>query len=225
MKRSAITAKEMQQLDRMAIEKYGVPSLCLMENAGRAVAQAAASKTQTKRTKGIKRVVIVCGLGNNGGDGFVAARHLVNNGIEAVVYVAGDPEKIKGDALVNYQILKKCRYPVKEIKKVDKNFIEELKRAGIVIDALFGTGLSRDISGLFAEVIEAVNTFAGEVIAVDIPSGLNATTGEILGCAVEANKTVTFVLPKKGFYENDGPDYAGEVVVADIGIPRIILNK
>jgi hydroxyethylthiazole kinase-like uncharacterized protein yjeF len=220
MKKIAVTAKEMQQLDRMAIEKYGVPSLCLMENAGRAVAEAVASEAKGKKDK----VVIICGLGNNGGDGFVAARHLINQGIEAVVYVVGSYQKIKGDALVNYKILKKCRYPVKEIKKIDKKFINELQLAKVVVDALFGTGLCRQVEGLFAEVIEAINTFAEKVLAVDIPSGLNATTGEVLGCAVEADWTITFALPKKGFYENDGPDHTGKVAVVDIGIPRKIIK-
>lgn len=212
----------MQWLDRFAIERIGIPSLCLMENAG--------SKAAREIIKDIKRkknahACIFCGLGNNAGDGFVIARHLINAGVHAKVFLVGKSNGLKNDALINYRILKKCKYPVVEMAKIDKNIQKEIKKADILVDALFGTGLSRVIHDPFKSVIEFLNKAKKKIIAIDIPSGLDGTTGEIYGICIKAQKTITFAYAKKGFTQKHGPEVTGKVVVLDIGIPKKLIEK
>ncbi len=212
-----LTPEEMRRLDRFAIETVGIPGVVLMENAGRAVFDAA-----YKALSGGRKLpaLVFCGRGNNGGDGFVVARHLINNGIETTVYVVGALSKIKGDAGVNLRILRKMGVP---IQKVSEKFLPELrhrmKRCGLIIDALLGTGLSGEVSGLYRSVIAAINEAGCPVLAVDIPSGLDGVTGEPLGIAVVANTTITFQLPKKAFQNPKARNFTGELRVVDIGIP------
>ena len=217
-----VSAKEIQRLDTVAIKHYGVPSIALMENAGRAVADAVIQRLQRKRKQD---VCVVCGTGNNAGDGFVAARHLFNAEIRTRIFLVGKASQLKSDAAVNYKILKKLKYPIKEIRKVDQKILEIISQAGIVIDAIFGVGLNRRVEDPFKTIIEALNRSAKHIVAVDVPSGLNATTGDIYGVCVKAKETVTFSLPKKGFYKKMGPRVTGKVIVADIGIPRKIINS
>jgi len=217
----AVTVKQIQNLDRRAIEKTGIPSVILMENAGRAVAQGVI-KELGKRDK--RPVIVLCGPGNNGGDGFVAARHLLNAGIALNVFLIGREKDLKSDARLNYDILKRLRQPVLEISAVNQSLRKSILNSAVVVDAILGVGLNRDITGLLKDVIEAVNASAKGVIAVDIPSGLNGTTGKIFGVCIKAAATVTFSFVKKGFLLNRGPEFTGKIIVADIGIPLQLLR-
>ncbi|MCK5581273.1 MAG: NAD(P)H-hydrate epimerase [Candidatus Omnitrophica bacterium] len=212
-----VMVKQIQKLDDIAINQYGVPSLALMENAGKSVAQEAIRMVAKKKRP---CVCVVCGLGNNAGDGFVVARHLINAGIEPKIFLIGKVAKLKNDALVNCRILKKCRYPIKEAQKVTPAFKKELQKADLIVDAIFGVGLNREVGVPFKSFIEAVNDSKKPVLAVDAPSGLDGTTGKIYGVCVKAKKTVTFSFAKKGFYKAHGPEVIGKVVVVDIGIPK-----
>ena len=221
--RSSVTVQQIQNLDRIAIERYGIPPIVLMENAGRAVAEEVKKSLRGKKKP---RVCVVCGLGNNAGDGFVVARHLINAGILTKIFLIGKARQLKYDAAVNCQILKKMKCPIIECRGTKfcapTGFVA---RADIVVDAIFGVGLNREITGPFRSVIETINREAKYVVAVDIPSGLDGTAGAIYGACVKANKTVTFSFPKKGFLKNHGPRQTGKVVVVDIGIPVQVIKK
>ncbi|MFA5259880.1 MAG: NAD(P)H-hydrate epimerase [Candidatus Omnitrophota bacterium] len=213
----ALSVRQIQALDRKAIERCGVPSLALMENAGKAVASEA---LRLMKTIARPRVVVVCGLGNNAGDGFVAARHLLNAGVALHVFVVGSVSQLKNDAAVYSRVLKNCGCRLAEIRSVTAGFKRELQNADLVIDAIFGVGLNRDITGLFAEVIPVLNESRKKILAVDIPSGLDGTTGAVYGACVKAYQTVTFSVMKKGFLNKAAARWTGRVIVADIGIPK-----
>ncbi len=205
-----VSTQEMMELDSLAIEVFGIPSIILMENAGRSVAEVA------KRLEGTiigKKVAIFCGIGNNGGDGFVAARYLRNEGADLSVYIIGDRSKIKNGALVNLNILEKMNVRIKEISCPVEIHCE------LIIDSIFGIGLKGVVLETYRSIIEDINSKTIPIISVDVPSGLDADKGESLGAAIRATKTVTMQFPKKGFYINLGPLYTGEVIVVDIGIP------
>jgi hydroxyethylthiazole kinase-like uncharacterized protein yjeF len=178
-----------------------------MENAGRGVAEAA---------KGAGVIAVVCGTGNNGGDGFVAARHLLNSGRKVKVYVVGLPDKLKADPKTNLNILLKMGAQIKWVRSVKE--LAGIKKADLIIDALFGLGLNSPVSGLYYEVIDLLNHSGVPILAIDVPSGLDADSGKVLGIAVRARQTVTFVAPKKGFFKNAGPRCCGKVIVRDIGV-------
>jgi len=216
MRKKTVTVKEIQKLDKVAIEKVGVPSLALMENAGRSVAVEV-----IKRAKRIKRprVCIVCGLGNNAGDGFVVARHLINAGIKTSIFLIGKGSRLKTDAAVHYRILKKLNYPITEIGNARAVLVGNIQKADVVVDAIFGVGLNREVGDPFRSVIEIINKNGRKIIAVDIPSGLDGTTGKIYGVCIKAQATVTFTFSKTGFFKDQGPRHVGKVVVVDIGIP------
>ncbi len=218
----AFTVKQIQDLDKIAIEKYGVPSLVLMENAGRSIAGEA-----LKQVKKIKRpcICVICGLGNNAGDGFVIARHLINAGAKVKIFLIGKGARLKADAAVNYWILKKLNYPIIEVGVRHAVPLQDIARADIIIDAIFGVGLNRPILEPFRGIIEAVNKRARKIIAVDTPSGLDGTTGKIYGTCIKADTTVTFSFIKKGFFKAQGPKHVGKVIVADIGIPLRLKNR
>jgi len=221
--RKPVTVRQIQNLDKIAIERYGIPSLVLMENAGRAVAE---EVKKYLRKKERPRVCVVCGSGNNGGDGFVVARHLVNAGILAKIFIVGKIQQLKYDAAINYQILQRMECPVVECRGT--KFCaptKDIARADVVVDAIFGVGLDRTIAEPFRSVIETINREAKYVVAIDIPSGLDGTNGKIYGVCVKADKTVTFSFPKKGFFKNHGPRQTGRVVTVDIGIPEQVIRK
>lgn len=202
--------------DRWAIGKCGIPSVVLMENAGRAVAE---EVLRSIKGKPRAQVSVVCGAGNNGGDGFVAARHLLNKGVAVTVFFIGSPDNLKQDAAVNYKILRKFNCHLRQIRRVDKVFSTALKRFSVIVDAVFGVGLNRPVNEPFQSVIEAINAGGAKIVAVDIPSGLDGDTGEIMGACVKADVTVTFSCAKKGMFLGQGPKHCGKIVVADIGIP------
>ncbi|MBL7081405.1 MAG: NAD(P)H-hydrate epimerase [Candidatus Omnitrophica bacterium] len=213
----------MQRIDKSAQEKFGIPAIILMENAGRAAAGVVIDMLDKKK---IKKVVCVCGKGNNGGDGFVCARHLLNNAVDVDIFLLADPAELKGEAKINYEILERMRQAVKVLKgkRALPLFKDKLHKAGLLIDAIFGIGLRGEIKEPYKGIINLMNQSKKPIIALDVPSGLDATKGKTLGACVKATKTVTFALPKTGFIKDDGPSYIGKLIVVDISIPKIILR-
>ncbi|MDP8266998.1 MAG: NAD(P)H-hydrate epimerase [Candidatus Aceula meridiana] len=216
------TAAQSQKLDTLVIDGLGIPSIVLMENAGRLAAEACAKIL--KKAEG-KRVCVFCGQGNNGGDGFVVARHLFNEGLKVKVFLIGSIAKLKNDPLLNYKILKKLKCPIKSIKGVNFEVLRNIKKSELIVDAIFGIGLNRDIGEPYKGIIESINKAKKKVVAVDVPSGLDSTTGKIFGVCVKATQTITFAVLKKGFSKNQGTKFSGRVVVADIGIPKALWKK
>lgn len=217
----AVTSKQMKELDRLATERYGIRSLLLMENAGRGIAEFIYSLCRDGR------VTIVAGKGNNGGDGFVIARHLFNRGYAVLVLLAAEPALLKGDAKENYEILVKMKIPQRIM--TEETSLNEVagyfEKSDMLVDALFGVGLSKPVTGFYAALIEAMNRHKGIMVAVDVPSGLNADNGQVMGVSVKATHTATLGLPKKGLMEALGPVHAGRVAVIDIGLPKVLLNQ
>lgn len=211
----SVTAAEMQRLDRLAAEKYGIPPLLLMENAGRGIAEF------IFRTWPSSRVTILVGKGNNGGDGLVVARHLANHGFKVFVIYVASPKQLSGDAALNAGIVTKMEIPSLFLETFDEKQISEIfQKSDLVVDALFGIGLHSDLHGIYARVIESLNQNAKTIISVDIPSGLHADTGQVMGCAIRAAHTATLGFPKKGLFLAEGPAHAGRICVIDIGLPR-----
>ncbi len=218
------TAEQMQELDRKAIETYRIPGVLLMENAGREATEAIlASFPNLDKMK----VAVIAGKGNNGGDGFVIARHLMNRGVPVKVILLTDPKSLRGEAEVNHYVFHRMKGEIlsassaKDYQKIKK----DIEKADLLIDAIFGTGLDAEVRGYYREVIDHLNTLRKPIVAVDIPSGLNANTGKPLGTAIRANMTVTFGLPKLGLLLSPGTDYAGELKIVDIGIPKQLVEE
>ncbi len=218
MKHKVLTAASARRLDEWAIKRIGIPSLVLMENAGRAVTQEISKRIKTFRSA---TVVIVCGLGNNGADGMVVARQVLAAGGQPRIYLAGRTGALKSEAAIQARILKNLRIKIGHCLKDKENFIKDLNKADIVVDALFGCGLNRPLGEEAQTVIQLMNRSKGFRLAVDVPSGLDATTGKVWGCGVKADMTVTFTAYKRGLLLREGPRLAGKVMVADIGIPKV----
>jgi len=219
-----VTASEMAQLDRRTIEEIGIPGIVLMENAGRG---AAAFYRQVILDLVKRRIAVVAGSGNNGGDGFVLARLFHEQGATVRVVCLRPPEKLQGDALTNFRILSRLAVEV-FVWDENNDFSNQLKwieEAEVIIDAILGTGLSSDVRGLYRDIIEAINQLQKTVLAVDLPSGLDASTGKILGSAIRADATATFGLPKVGQFIEPGEDYVGRLGVVDIGIPANVVKS
>ena len=216
-----VTRVEVRELDRRAIEEYGIPGVVLMENAGRAVAEEALKMLPTHDTK---RAAILCGKGNNGGDGFVAARHLYNHGFGVKVYLLCKAGEVASspDAYTHLKIVQKMGLPIKEVLTgvEARAILPELKGFDLLIDALLGTGLAGEVREPYKTLVQGMNATGVPVLSVDIPSGLDCDEGHVLGAAVKATRTVTFILPKVGFFKDQGPSHVGELVVANIGIPK-----
>jgi hydroxyethylthiazole kinase-like uncharacterized protein yjeF len=213
---------EVRAFDAWAINELGIPGVVLMENAGRSCAGFIREKLA-----GVTRpkVCIFCGTGNNGGDGYVIARHLLNSGFEVVVVVCGRRSKVKGDAKINLDILEKLGQPIEQLNLDDGDIPERVKTfaagACLLVDGIFGTGLSGQLGDEYKQLIESINAQGIPILAVDIPSGLDCDTGEPLGAAVRASYTVTFAAVKKGFVAAKANAYTGEIFVASIGVEPI----
>jgi hydroxyethylthiazole kinase-like uncharacterized protein yjeF len=214
-----LTAEEMRSIDEETIRNH-VPGIRLMENAGKGVVEAIIQNLKIRKTSGI---VIICGKGNNGGDGFVVARLLKQKGYRPRVYLLGKSSQVKGDAEAN---LKRCVTSRIKINEVDRGGLEDLETAlagaHVVVDALFGTGFEGSPRSLARDVIEMINSCPVPTVAVDIPSGVNASTGEA-SLAVEADLTVTMALPKRGHLLFPGRALSGELIVHDIGVPPEVI--
>jgi NAD(P)H-hydrate epimerase len=216
-----LTRQQVREVDHLAIEEFGVPGVVLMENAGRGTAE-------LLRALGVHgRVVIVCGKGNNGGDGFVIARHLDNWQLPVRVLLFSRPEELAGDALINYRIIRQTGLALEaQTEPIDFPALrQELAGAEWIVDALFGTGLSGPLRAPFDDVVRTINASSARVLAVDIPSGLDCDTGQPLGTCVRAQHTATFVALKKGFAEPSAAQWLGQVHVLDIGAPRRIVHS
>lgn len=212
-----VTAQEMRELDRQAIEEVGIPSLVLMENAGRTTYQVLA-----REFPGLAGpVAVVAGRGNNGGDGSVVARYLAQAGVPVVIFLVAARDQVRGDALVNLEIAARLGIEMVEVREEkDINLLaHRLARSGLIVDALLGTGLNSEVRGLYRLVIEEINHLRPPVLAVDIPSGLDADTGRPLGVAVQAQVTVTYGWPKIGHILPPGRDYTGRLWQVDLSIP------
>jgi NAD(P)H-hydrate epimerase len=216
-----LSREQVRSIDRRAIEDYGMPGVALMENAGRGAAELLVRL-------GIHgRVVICCGKGNNGGDGYVIARHLDYAGVDVRVLLFFRPEELTGDAAINYHIIARSKLPigVQDPSNFEENAVRTaLAGADWVVDALFGTGLSGPIRAPLDRIVELINASGAKVVAVDIPSGLDCDTGRPLGPTVRAHHTATFVAVKKGFVEESAKEWLGQVHVVDIGVPRALLE-
>jgi NAD(P)H-hydrate epimerase len=244
-----LTRAQVRELDRRAIEEYGIPGIVLMENAGRSCAELLMKLNPTK-----KPTVILCGPGNNGGDGFVMARHLDNAGWPVSVLCVDQPKQVVSpdipdewareirtfvplrsmsrDAKTNAEIAAKCQFPCALICQaglfqewVDRFIDIEDRRSFWIVDALFGTGLSRPLGTPYSELVVAMNASGNPILAIDIPSGLDCDTGEPLGPTIRATHTATFVAPKRGFLNPKSREWTGEVHVIDIGAPRKLVEE
>jgi NAD(P)H-hydrate epimerase len=213
--RRLLTAAQAKQIDLEAKERLGISTLTLMENAGRTIAE-----ESLKILRGKRSVAIFCGKGNNGADGFVAARHLLVVGIKPDIFLAGRIEEIENEARVNLETLLKLKQKIIEVNEGTLLLVKDkISRCDLIIDALLGVGLTGEVKGIYRDLIGIINAAKAKALSVDIPSGLDATTGKVLGCCVKADKTVTFVAKKRGMNLGQGLKYCGKVVVADLGIP------
>jgi len=210
------TREESRDVDRAAIDELGMVSLVLMENAGRGAAHAICELFGER----LGRVVLMGGPGQNGGDAWVIARRLTLFGHRPLAVLVGDVSRLRGDAQTNWALLGELGVETAEISPDDVGSLgERLANATLVVDGLFGTGLDRPITGGYADVVAAMDGAAAPLVALDLPSGLDADTGAIFGIAPHAALTVTFAGHKRGLHQYPGVEYAGEVRVADIGIP------
>jgi NAD(P)H-hydrate epimerase len=211
----------MQEIDKRAIAEFGIPGLVLMENAGRAcVAEIIAGFGQSGRA------FVLAGKGNNGGDGFVIARLLIEAGWNVTVLILAELQQISGDAAVNLEklptsVIAFCTDP----DHLSDLYCEDIFQADLIVDAIFGTGLRSDLSGIYREAIELVNSSGRPILSVDIPSGIHGTTGRPLGNAVRADITVAFAFAKLGHILYPGAEHTGRLVVADIGIPAELMEN
>lgn len=215
-----MTRDEVRAFDKWAIHTLGVPGVVLMENAGRSCAELIKEKLAGVTEP---KVCIFCGTGNNGGDGYVITRHLLNSGFRVTVVLCGDREKIKGDAKINLDILQRLGRPIEQLRMAESDIAAQVeahtRNADMIVDALFGTGLSGPLRGPYKQVVESINAQKQPIFAVDIPSGLDCDTGEPLGATIKAAYTVTFGAVKKGFTTSKAVrEYTGELFVASIGV-------
>ena len=216
----AVTSTRMREIEA-ASEKLGVSTRTLMENAGRGIAHVVMREFPHPAT-----TIILCGTGNNGGDGFVTARYLFQAGWNVKVLIAGEPEKLKGDARANFLEIQTLKVSIRIFSAATnlENLSAELKKADLLIDALFGTGLNRPVTEPVRSLIEALNRLERPVYSVDVPSGMDSDRGVIQGICVKALRTLTLGLPKTGLYQGAGPDYAGQIECVDIGLPPALLG-
>ncbi len=227
MREAFVSVQEMFEIDRKAMQEYGIPSVVLMENAGHAVFKEALS--MLKGIKGGRRgeVVCVCGKGKNGGDGFVCVRHLLNHGFNVTLFVTVEPESITGDARLNIEILKRMGIEPHVLKNSGRFeiFKKSLKNAALVIDAIFGIGFTGPLIEPQKSIISLINRLRRPVLSVDVPSGLDASSGKVSNGCIRAERTVTFALLKRGFLTFRGRCRAGKIIVADISIPTALLSR
>lgn len=233
-----VTAAQMARIDLLARDRYGIPSIILMENAGRSSAeeiykdfsrrrrdpQEAHSKKLHAGKKG--KAAVFCGKGQNGGDGFVCARYLKESGIKTIVFILGRCRDIKKrDPLINLAILKNIGARIievaskKDAEKIKKNF-----DCDFIVDAIFGIGFRGCLPGEIADIVDFLNNTRKPIYALDVPSGLDATTGTVRASCIKAHKTITFGLPKRGFSRKEARRYLGKIVVKDIGFPHLLLK-
>jgi hydroxyethylthiazole kinase-like uncharacterized protein yjeF len=218
-----LNSAQMRDADRRTIEEIGIPSLVLMENAGR---QAVAAMEAMYSDLTERHVAILCGRGNNGGDGFVVARTLAQRGVDVSVFLVGRVSEVRGDARTNLEILGRLGLSVVEIadSQAWELHFSEIGDCTLIVDAIFGTGLNAPVSGLMETVVADVNASGIPVVAIDLPSGLSADSAEPIGASIEATMTVTLAAPKLPLVLPPAETRAGDIVIADIGIPSEVLD-
>jgi NAD(P)H-hydrate epimerase len=221
-----LSAMQMAEVDRLTTERYSIPSILLMENAGRSVADEI-----EKACTGLegRKIAVLCGRGNNGGDGFVVARYMALRGANPLILLFSEPKKLRGDALTNWEIAKAMGLQIQILATPSeaKAYLRRMDKPDIIVDALFGTGLAKPIGPDFRHIVEWTNRRRSEsfVTAVDIPSGLMADSSEIIGPAVRAHLTVTFSALKLAHVLPPASDFAGEVALAPIGSPQALFEN
>jgi hydroxyethylthiazole kinase-like uncharacterized protein yjeF len=217
-----LTSEQMRNIDRRATESFGVPSIVLMENAAIAVVDAL-----FEHYPACDRAAVFCGVGNNGGDGLAVARHLENRGVVPVVFIVGERAKFAGDARTNLVICERLGIPIHDIATLGgvEGAMAHAADADLVVDAIFGTGLNRAPEGVAAEVINAIAELRLPVIAIDLPSGTDASTGEPFDPSIQAEVTVTFAAPKVCHVFEPAASRCGEIIVADISIPEAAIDE
>jgi NAD(P)H-hydrate epimerase len=214
-----LTRRQTREIDRLAVERYHIPGEILMENAAIAAANVAAGMV-SERDPG--EIAILCGGGNNGGDGLAIARQLHNRQFKVKIFLTADPEKYVNEAKRNWQIVEAMGLPI--FQPPPETIARE--RAILIIDAIFGTGLTQTPRDPFAEIAAAVETIGAPILAIDIPSGMDCDTGLPLGPAcVKATRTITFAAEKSGFANPKARHYLGDVIVGDIGCPRELVME
>ena len=226
----SLTREEVRAVDRGAIEVLGIPGVILMENAGRNCVDAIedflnSNFNSSSNAPDVSQVAILAGPGNNGGDGYVIARHLAMRGFTVKTLIICPREKITGDAAVNLQAILALRHDVQFLTSGQLTGLAQLlAEFDLVVDAIGGTGIRGTLRGDVAAAVEQINAAGKPTVAVDIPTGLDCDTGLADGPVVRADLTVTFVAPKKGFDSDGASDYTGKVVVADIGVPADLVR-
>ncbi len=219
-----LNAAQMREADRRTIEEIGIPSLVLMENAGR---QVVAAMEAVHSDLPDRQVAVLCGRGNNGGDGFVVARTLLQRGVDVSVFLIGRVAEVRGDARLNLEILGRLGLTVVEIGDSEawELHFTEISDCNLIVDAIFGTGLNAPLTGLMETVVADVNASGIPVVAIDLPSGLSADSAEPIGDSIEAGTTVTLAAPKLPLVLPPAETRAGDIVIADIGIPSDVLDS
>ena len=219
-----VKASEMQEMDRITIQGLGIPGAVLMENAARGASRVF---LEYFAPVGNSHVVLLCGPGNNGGDGYVMARYLHQAGLKVTVIVLSKLNKISGDALINLKVIQQMELEILEVPDQKRWGSKRrlIRNCDIIVDGILGTGLNSPVKGFYAQVIKYVNSLGKPVMAIDIPSGLNADTGQIMGVAIKAELTATFGFPKVGHLVFPGADLVGSLARIDIGIPDLVANQ
>lgn len=234
MSEQFLIRSQVREVDRIAIEEIGIPGVVLMENAGRSATEVVLEMLEELDENGmlndeVPRVAVLCGSGNNGGDGYVIARQLYNVGIEVAVFATKDASELTGDAKINADIWTNMQMPAMPLQSDEqvKASFDELGSADLIVDSLLGTGFTGDVSGSLVEVIKTCNELHRDgvaVLSVDVPSGLDCDTGEPSNATIEADTTVSFVAKKKGFTKR-AARFTGQVVVGDIGAPIDLIER
>ena len=219
-----LNTEQMREADRRTIEDIGLPSIVLMENAGRQTVAAMEAAFETLATS---RVAVLCGRGNNGGDGFVVARTLAQRGVEALVFLLGSVAEVQGDARVNLEVLGRVGMTVIEVTTAQEweLHFSEVSECDVIVDALLGTGFRGRLTGLLETVVADVNELGVPIVSIDLPTGVSADSAELPGEAVEASMTVTLAAPKIPLVFPPADSHAGDLVIADIGIPSPLLDE
>jgi len=214
----AVTSAEMREIDRISIDKFGIPGIVLMNNAGKAVAD------YILKNFNFVKADVFCGTGNNGGDGFVAAWYLYNYGIDPVIFITGEREKISPSSLVYLQICEKLELKIKYLNESNVDNLS-VRNGAVILDSLTGTGFEGVLRGVPLKVVNIINSSSSDVVAVDIPSGLPSDGEPPSGTAVKADYTITMGLPKISLVTYPGKDYCGKLIVADIGFPHYLTES